>query len=82
MCHGAKPHPERLLTLVAYDSRVITEGLKPSEGNEINHILSEEKASHPHAMNSDNTIDCHHPKCTVSWDQKPPAPSQQLHVGH
>lgn len=33
-------------------------------------------------MNLDNTIDCHHPKYTVSWDQKPPAASQQLHVGH
>lgn len=35
-----KPQPERLLTLVAYHNRVVTEGLRP-EGN-ISHVLSEE----------------------------------------
>ena len=40
---GIKPQPERLLTLVAYHNRVVTEGERPSEGNDISHILSEKK---------------------------------------
>lgn len=41
-----KPQPERFLSLVAHHSRVVTEGLRPSEGN-ISHILSEKEFISP-----------------------------------
>lgn len=40
---GINPRPERLLTLVAHHNRVVTEGLRPSQGNYISHVLSEKK---------------------------------------
>lgn len=40
---GINPQPERLLALVAHHSRVVTEGLRPSQGNYISHVLAEKK---------------------------------------
>lgn len=40
---GINPQPERLPALVAHHNRVVTEGLRPSQGNYISHVLSEKK---------------------------------------
>lgn len=55
---GMKPQPKRLLTLVAYHNRVVTEGLRPSEGDDISHILSEKKFIY--SCNELKTNYCHH----------------------
>lgn len=53
-----KPQPERLLTLVMYHNRVVTEGLRPSEGNCISQALSETKFIS--SCNELKTSYCHH----------------------
>lgn len=55
---GINPQAERLLTLVAYHNRVVTEGLRPSQGNYISHILSEKKFIS--SCNEFKTNYCHH----------------------
>lgn len=76
-----EPQPERLLTLVVYHTKVAPEGLRPSEGSDISHVLSERKNLYPHAMNLRQTT-VTTLKYTVSGDQKPPTPPYQLRADH
>lgn len=64
---GINPQPERLLTLVAHHNRVVTEGLRPSQGNYIMFYLR--KSLYLHAMNLRQTIVITL-KYTASGDQK------------